>query len=1360
VAVPLLAILRESTDLQIEHSIEPKHCVISSSQSRGSSDACNIDDGQVNSEIENSHHNQRMIFILRSANYSCMEEAALVLVALWRFTNKFYQHSDVFHRTRLNTNCESSITENIGEFQSSEPGNCPGSGEPKSSKMEMNKTFILPSLISCAMALSSLKIVEENDRFREGGIRNRTDDFDSNHGECENKIEKSSVEEGELDRGEECAMAILSCIQSFFELRNPLENNVTKIAPHLDGVACVINEVQESETSTFAQGVGTAMGGALVARLVQGCLSLLSQEAESVKIGVETHSRKKNAKLQLEALKTMRVFLEAIPMVGLWRSILPGCFAGLYQSTLSNLRYSSAASSHKVASESILVLVLLMQQSLLSPNPNMRDDKFNGDDADPIASSLLAIAKQCKLPGCDNEALPSKLLAADDKLMKLKMEVNSRLPGPLSLLLSLILTNNSNVLKKCGLDVCQLVLVDTSWYWDEENATKLGRRALEYCLTLLSHSDVILSQSARKVLRCYKCHLGETLWKRHLSQTIAPTILELLDMIPAFAQSGKELEVQNYLRLLNGYVIMSFRDLRHEFDLRECLLENKKSDVGSALSCSNAIEAMKRAFSVLLSPDVNSILYSPMIQNQTSSDHATVTKYNESFGCRFRYVRDDTIVAVKQSVRLISCAIGTKRSALVIDSCFAEMFESCSRMSSGKVIANHEHRVQLAGLSIFAEEMIAGICKWNEEENSTRLSRSSIRVISSLASSVLPVIVSHPVWTLPTSFVCEFTAKHTSQNMKSWKHRIDNKEITSKHYRHGTSAEVLNSNAIVIGSLMSFINAFSRAMGAEITAHMPIILFPLLERASPIGNHSYVQSYARMYLGTITKSAGYEKIADLIVENFDYMLDLISRKLQRHAKERSPVDRSLLGVIDVLFWLVAQQGDEPDKLEKQTSTLLSQISMVAHMLNSFLCCVDLQFTPGATQGHLMDIVRIFKSINAFMDSSISNQIDDCRFDTDHATAQSTEEWLRRLDFELGIGPFGHTEDDDFEEEEISNSDEPEFHGTGCNDNDDNDIPSFAKEIVAINCILSRCSYFMYNANLQIQISCCDIILSGFQSLGKIGSFRKMRYGEASSNPLLPAIAEFWPPMITRLRSTSSSLLTAKTLSRSDLSIGQIMATDRDEAPSQRGLEILISKLLEIASELCLISDGFFVDRFENDVYPILYKHLGDFLHGRAGRNNDFDRHSQSIVLLRKSMLSSDRGITESKSSILCPILICLECAYKSTCGPSLAKWIPSLGTFLLPFLFLEGDVGDAVDKTLKAMLTIDSDALWRNLHALYGSEFPSNPVKRSDCRHGNSSDVVLCGKRSRQHQSYDVALSRKAGELLDFIKSLPESNLC
>ncbi len=385
--------------------------------------------------------------------------------------------------------------------------------------------------------------------------------------------------------------------------------------------------------------------------------------------------------------------------------------------------------------------------------------------------------------------------------------------------------------------------------------------------------------------------------------------------------------------------------------------------------------------------------------------------------------------------------------------------------------------------------MLAGICKWNEKEKSTRLSKRSISVLSSLASSVLPVIVSHPVWTLPTSFVSN--VKETDMLQTTLNHFIDKKEKTTKDSYQGTSVVVMNTNAIVIGSLMSFISAFSQALETEITVHMPIILFPHLERASPIENHSYVQSYAQMYLGMVSKSAGYENIADLLVKNFDYMLDLISRKLQRHAKERSAVDRSLLGVIGVLFHLVTRQDDECDRLEKVTSAI-SHISLVDHMFNSLLRCVDLQFTSGATQGHLMDIVRIFKSINSFMDSSISIQIKDCAIDTDRATVRSTEEWLRRLDFELDIGPCGHAEDDDFEEEERSLGDEPEFHGTGSTENDDNGSSTFTKEIVAINCIISRCGYFMYNADLRIQISCCDIILLGFQSLGKIGSFRKVR----------------------------------------------------------------------------------------------------------------------------------------------------------------------------------------------------------------------------------------------------------------------------
>lgn len=71
----------------------------------------------------------------------------------------------------------------------------------------------------------------------------------------------------------------------------------------------------------------------------------------------------------------------------------------------------------------------------------------------------------------------------------------------------------------------------------------------------------------------------------------------MLEILPVFAKSGRELEVGNYLRLIDGYLVVSFRDMKNEFDLKECLLEKRKSDVGSALSCADAVEIVKRSFS-------------------------------------------------------------------------------------------------------------------------------------------------------------------------------------------------------------------------------------------------------------------------------------------------------------------------------------------------------------------------------------------------------------------------------------------------------------------------------------------------------------------------------------------------------------------------------------------------------------------------------------------------------------------------------------------------------------------------------------------------------------------------------------------
>ena len=496
---------------------------------------------------KNSIHEHRMHnVIIQSSNYACMEESSLTLASVW----KFRQH--------------------ITEINDGDDG---------------IKSLVLPSLISCAIALSSLEVSKDD-------VSNtRKDNHTSNEEKKTSEgMNNNAGEHQSLDHGEDCAMAILSCIQSFF-------SDATDKSEDGDEYDCIIS-VPHHQVSVLAHGVGSAMGGALVARLVQGCLSLLPQESMNVTSSTAKSHRKENATtLQLKALTTLETLLKGMPIGDLWRSILPGCFAGLYRTALSQLRYSSASSSYKVSAASVQVLALLLKQSLSYEQSTRQssDEESGNQSIQAITDSLMNAVQLSKHESkrsdvsttTNNNQIPTEL----------KAEVNKRLVGPLSVLLSLLPTNRSSDVRRSGLHLCQIIMIQTRSVWTESSMKALERKSLEYCLMMLGDDNANVSRSSRNVLHCYKSYLGTSRWKRQLSQTIVPAILDLVEALPAFAKSGREADVKNYLRLIDGYLVISFRGMTDEFDILECLKEKRKSDVGSALSCSEAVNVIKRAFS-------------------------------------------------------------------------------------------------------------------------------------------------------------------------------------------------------------------------------------------------------------------------------------------------------------------------------------------------------------------------------------------------------------------------------------------------------------------------------------------------------------------------------------------------------------------------------------------------------------------------------------------------------------------------------------------------------------------------------------------------------------------------------------------
>src|SRR5210317_1924004 len=184
--------------------------------------------------------------------------------------------------------------------------------------------------------------------------------------------------------------------------------------------------------------------------------------------------------------------MTSIPIENLWRAILPGCFAGLYRCALSKLRYSSSASTHKIASAAILALSLLLRQSTRS-SAKVTDALDNSTKS--ITATLLAAVEHSNFSVKNNGDLIDTVntrhtsSVSNEQDVEFEKEVNSRLPGPLSILLSLISTNSSNLVRRKGLFLCYVILVETQSIWTASTSNTLGKKALEYCLTNLNDDD-------------------------------------------------------------------------------------------------------------------------------------------------------------------------------------------------------------------------------------------------------------------------------------------------------------------------------------------------------------------------------------------------------------------------------------------------------------------------------------------------------------------------------------------------------------------------------------------------------------------------------------------------------------------------------------------------------------------------------------------------------------------------------------------------------------------------------------------------------------------------------------------------------
>lgn len=313
------------------------------------------------------------------------------------------------------------------------------------------------------------------------------------------------------------------------------------------------------------------------------------------------------------------------------------------------------------------------------------------------------------------------------------------------------------------------------------------------------------------------------------------------------------------------------------------------------------------------------------------------------------------------------------------------------------------------------------------------------------------------------------------------------------------------------------------------------------------------------------------------------------------------------------------------------------------------------------------------------------------------------------------------------------------------------------------------------------------------------------------NTILRQVSDSWPSIRARMKTLSEVILHSNSDRRSLV----VLVLNQSSSNTQRGTSqpedigtqrIFLSKLFELIATMCECSGDFFADRFRNDVWPVMARHLKSLLeelHRQREAHSpspspscaDMVQHSSPATVSRnhrlllqttgstvpqsrssvltehtplplsnRARLSSSFQMSDTQRQLIVSILKCLDrILQQNECGKKVERLFGSIGFTLLPLLDIEDQtkIQELSMDCIRNILRIDSDVLRRPLMELSGTRMPSCPLK-----FGKDTDLRTSGEKAAlmrvtNHSSLSVSADNntivgRCHELLAFADSLPE----
>ena len=355
--------------------------------------------------------------------------------------------------------------------------------------------------------------------------------------------------------------------------------------------------------------------------------------------------------------------------------------------------------------------------------------------------------------------------------------------------------------------------------------------------------------------------------------------------------------------------------------------------------------------------------------------------------------------------------------------------------------------------------------------------RKRIKVLKTLASSILPILVSSCLWNLPT---------------KSEKEQISatsNSRFSHELSLMGTvTPTALKGNASAICLLLEILSLSSSLFQEHIETFLSVILLPTVEKAAS-NNAPMIRAAASRALVHMANACGFPGTHELINQHLQSLVSGMSGRLRipggKIAPQAAEFDNvlSVSSMIRFVLESIAQRSIERDPPRGQHESVVSYILELVSLLMERFDHFILRKVIGE---HIMlELTTVCNSSFQYLLSAYGAD-DDAMYTyrirgSEFANQESPEPWLELLeDFRCAPSEsFSATQtrsDGDRAEENDRNQ---QLHATS------------QAEIDFISRLMPRCCYFLSNQSLKVKIASCDAMISGFRFLAFVACLKKV-----------------------------------------------------------------------------------------------------------------------------------------------------------------------------------------------------------------------------------------------------------------------------